>query len=54
MISIVFSLLFFSIERREEGILLRPTFSVPIELYTDERFGEFAEDEEAIGQHLSG
>ena len=40
------------IERCEEGILLRPAFSVPIELYTEERIDEFARDEEAIGQHL--
>jgi antitoxin PrlF len=42
----------FIIERCEEGILLRPAFSVPIELYTEERIDEFARDEEAIGQHL--
>lgn len=42
----------FVVERCNEGILLRPTFSVPIELYTEERIDEFASDEEAIGQHL--
>lgn len=40
------------IEASPEGILLRPTISVPIELYTEERISEFGEDEEAIGRHL--
>ena len=40
------------IEGTEKGILLRPAFSVPIELYTQERIDEFARDEEAIGQYL--
>ena len=40
------------VEGTEEGILLRPAVSVPIELYTEERIGEFASDEEAIGPHL--
>ncbi|MBT4500171.1 MAG: AbrB/MazE/SpoVT family DNA-binding domain-containing protein [Gemmatimonadetes bacterium] len=40
------------LEGREEGILLRPAVSVPIELYTEGRIDEFASDEEAIGQHL--
>ena len=40
------------VEGTEEGILLRPAVSVPIELYTEGRIDEFASDEEAIGQHL--
>jgi antitoxin PrlF len=40
------------VERSQEGILLRPAVSVPIELYTEGRIDEFASDEEAIGQHL--
>ena len=40
------------IEGTAEGILLRPTVTVPIELYTEERISEFAEDEETIGRHL--
>lgn len=31
-----------------EGILLRPSVSVPIEIYTEERIAEFASDDEAI------
>ena len=41
------------VEGSQEGILLRPAVSVPIELYTEGRIDEFASDEEAIGQHLS-
>ena len=40
------------VESTEEGILLRPAISVPIEIYTEERIREFADDEEAISQHL--
>jgi len=40
------------VERSQEGILLRPAVSVPIELYTEGRIDEFASDEEAIGHHL--
>ena len=40
------------IEATAEGILLRPTVSVPIELYSEERISEFAEDEGTIGKHL--
>ena len=40
------------VEGTEEGILLRPAVSVPLELYTEGRIDEFASDEEAIGQHL--
>jgi AbrB family looped-hinge helix DNA binding protein len=40
------------VEGTEEGILLRPVVSAPIELYTEGRIDEFASDEEAIGHHL--
>jgi len=40
------------VESTTEGILLRPAVSVPIELYTEGRIGEFASDEEAIGPYL--
>jgi len=41
------------IEDTEQGLLLRPAFSVPIEVYTEDRINEFASDEEAIGKILS-
>lgn len=41
------------VEGTEEGILLRPAASVPIELYSEGRIREFASDEEAIGPYLS-
>jgi AbrB family looped-hinge helix DNA binding protein len=40
------------VEQCPEGILLRPSVSVPIELYSEGRIDEFASDEEAIGPHL--
>lgn len=39
-------------EGTEQGILLRPAVSVPIELYSEGRIREFTSDEEAIGPHL--
>ena len=38
------------IEDTEQGLLLRPAFSVPVEIYTEDRIKEFASDEEAIGK----
>ncbi|QDU70142.1 AbrB/MazE/SpoVT family DNA-binding domain-containing protein [Engelhardtia mirabilis] len=35
-------------EETPEGILLRPAVSVPIEIYTEERIAEFAQDEPEI------
>ena len=35
-------------EKTSEGILLRPSVSVPIEIYTEERIAEFASDEEEL------
>ena len=40
------------IEDTEQGLLLRPSVSVPVELYTKERIKEFASDEDAIGKLL--
>jgi len=40
------------IEDTEQGLLLRPAFSVPIELYTEQRIEQFAEDEKALGDLL--
>jgi antitoxin PrlF len=34
------------------GILLRPSVSVPIELYTEERIREFGRDDAAVGAYL--
>ncbi|OFW46138.1 MAG: hypothetical protein A3J29_23865 [Acidobacteria bacterium RIFCSPLOWO2_12_FULL_67_14b] len=40
------------LEDTEAGILLRPSISVPIEVYTEARIAEFARDEAAIGKLL--
>lgn len=40
------------IEETEQGILLRPAVSVPLELYTEKRIAEFASDDAAIGKLL--
>ena len=40
------------IEETDQGLLLRPSVSVPIEIYSEERIAEFARDEEAIGPLL--
>jgi antitoxin PrlF len=37
-----------------EGILLRPSMSVPVEMYTEQRIAEFAADEAALGRLLPG
>jgi AbrB family looped-hinge helix DNA binding protein len=42
----------FILEDSAGGILLRPTVSVPIEIYTEERIREFERDELAIGAYL--
>jgi AbrB family looped-hinge helix DNA binding protein len=41
------------IEETENGLLLRPAFSVPIEIYTEKRIREFSSDEETIGNILA-
>ncbi len=40
------------LEGTEAGILLRPSISVPIEIYTEARIAEFARDDAAIGKLL--
>ena len=40
------------LEGTETGILLRPSVSVPIEIYSEARIAEFARDEAAIGKLL--
>lgn len=40
------------VEDTDQGILLRPSISVPIEIYTEERIAEFASDEEEVGRIL--
>jgi AbrB family looped-hinge helix DNA binding protein len=40
------------IEDTERGLLLRPAFSVPIEIYSEDRISEFTGDEDAIGKRL--
>ena len=40
------------IEETEQGILLRPTLSVPLEMYSEKRIAEFASDDAAIGKRL--
>ena len=37
-------------EATPEGILLRPSVNVPIEIYTEERIAEFASDEEELAK----
>lgn len=40
------------LEETDAGILIRPSVSVPVELYTEGRIAEFAEDDGAIGAVL--
>jgi len=40
------------VEETPDGILLRPSVSMPIELYSEERIAEFTEDDAAIGRVL--
>jgi len=40
------------VEETPNGILLRPSVSMPIELYLEERIAEFTEDDAAIGRVL--
>lgn len=40
------------VEEVEQGILLRPALSVPLEIYTGKRIDEFASDEAVIGSVL--
>ncbi len=40
------------LETVDQGLLLRPSVSVPIEIYSEERIAEFTGDDQAIGQLL--
>jgi AbrB family looped-hinge helix DNA binding protein len=40
------------VEETDQGLLLRPSVSVPVEIYSEERIAEFASDENAIGPVL--
>ncbi len=40
------------VEQTDQGLLLRPSVSVPIELYSEDRIAEFAGDDDAIGPLL--
>lgn len=40
------------VEETPEGLLLRPSVSVPVELYTEARIAEFAADDAVIGEIL--
>ena len=40
------------IEQNEQGIILRPSVVVPIEIYSEERIAEFSSDEKNLGPLL--
>ncbi|NOZ38956.1 MAG: AbrB/MazE/SpoVT family DNA-binding domain-containing protein [Planctomycetes bacterium] len=40
------------LETVDQGLLLRPSVSVPIEFYSEERIAEFISDEQALGKLL--
>lgn len=40
------------IEQTEQGLLIRPVLSVPLEIYTEKRIAEFESDDEAVGKLL--
>ena len=40
------------VEETDQGLLLRPAVSMPIELYSEERIAEFTRDDQAIGEML--
>lgn len=40
------------LETVDQGLLLRPSVSVPIEFYSEERIAEFTADEQALGKLL--
>jgi AbrB family looped-hinge helix DNA binding protein len=40
------------IEQTEQGLLIRPALSVPLEIYTEKRIAEFASDDAEIGKRL--
>lgn len=40
------------VEQTDQGLLLRPAVSMPIELYLEERIAEFTREDDAIGEML--
>jgi AbrB family looped-hinge helix DNA binding protein len=40
------------VEETDQGLLLRPVVSMPIEFYSEPRIAEFSEDDDAIGLAL--
>ncbi len=40
------------IEDTDQGLLLRPAVSMPVEIYTEERIAEFQKDETALEKML--
>lgn len=40
------------IETTDQGLLLRPAVTLPIEVYSEERIAEFASDDAAVGEAL--
>ena len=40
------------VEDTDQGLLLRPAVSMPVEIYTEERIAEFQEDETALEKML--
>ena len=40
------------VETTDEGILLRPAITMPLEIYTDERLAEFEQEEARLAEVL--
>jgi AbrB family looped-hinge helix DNA binding protein len=40
------------LEETEKGLLLRPAYTIPLEIYSDERVEEFDQEEERLGETL--
>lgn len=40
------------VEETDQGLLLRPAVSVPIETYSEDRIAEFAQDDDALGRYF--
>lgn len=40
------------VEETDQGLLLRPAVSMPVEMYSEERIAEFQQDEAVIGDML--
>jgi len=41
------------LEAVDQGLLLRPSVSVPLEFYSEERIAEFTSDEQSLGKLLA-